>query len=195
MNEDQNRFETVFECDLEAISDTVSLCVAYIEGQIGQQDLELGVSTRIKWVITEMLTNAIKHSAVEECLLTIRINDAQVFFEKKDSGKPLTLKNYASSGVADRGPITWPLQEEAFPQHFQVYHNGSESLTVLAESPNRVVFYIQEIESEEMPMLLLNTSEHFGLLILTKASDHFEYEYEPVTGINRFRSTFNLQGS
>jgi anti-sigma regulatory factor (Ser/Thr protein kinase) len=187
MKQDNNRFEIVFICDLEAISDMANLCIAHIESSLADKEIGLGLITRIKWVIMEMLTNAIKHSGMEECRLALTINDQQVILEKKDSGNPLAL-----SESTDRGKLQWPLKTGSFPARFPVYHNGTDSLSVLAHDANRATFFVEEIAEEAMPGLLLNTSEHFGLLILTKASDTFEYEYEPGSGINHFKSTFNL---
>ncbi|NIJ53655.1 anti-sigma regulatory factor [Dyadobacter arcticus] len=188
MNGYSDRFETIFKCDLEAVSDKVNLCIAHIEQSAAGNNIGLGVITRTKWVITEMLTNAIKHSDVEECLLTIRMNATQLLFEKKDNGNPLSLHR-----CDEDKKIVWPLESASFPKKIQVSHNGSESLWAVADDANHVIFYIQEIGDPAMPALLKDTNEHFGLLILTKASDTFEYHYEPESATNRFLSTFNLQ--
>ncbi|MCE6987650.1 anti-sigma regulatory factor [Dyadobacter sp. CY323] len=179
-------FDMVFKCDLEEVSNTVNLCIAQIEECVGEDRMDLGIITRIKWVVTELVTNAIKHSGVGECLMIIQSNEKELLIEKQEDGHPLTLTEYAIGKS-----VSWPIQHDLFPQVFQLYHNGSESLWVSAPDPSRAVFHVKELGIPHIPELLADTSEHFGLLILTKASDAFEYRRE--AGINHFRSTFNLK--
>ena len=114
------------------------------------------------------------------------MDEQDLIVEKQENGQPFVLSEY-SSGKS----VSWPLPHDRFPQDFQLYHNGSESLWASAPDPNRAIFQIKELGKPNMPELLNDTSEHFGLLILTKASDAFEYLHD--SGVNHFRSTFNLK--
>jgi anti-sigma regulatory factor (Ser/Thr protein kinase) len=175
----------IFNCDLEAISDTVNLCVAEVEKHSEQLAADLGITTRIRWVITELLTNAIKHSGVDECVLTLFVDDEKVLFEKTDTGNQFQITEHNTNRL-----IGWPVEGRPLPGKLQVAHNGMESLWAEILTENKAAFFVTEVEEPTMPPLSQDTSEHFGLLILTKASDAFEYEYEADSKTNRFRCTF-----
>ncbi|WP_439554746.1 ATP-binding protein [Dyadobacter sp.] len=189
MMETRNKFEKVFRCDLQEISDMLNSCMDYVEqSRVRTNDLTEDVRARFKWVMTELLTNAIKHSGVPECVVLIVSDSEKLVLEKADSGLPLAIK-LENNG----GKVSWPLDSITPPVEFEIYQNGIESLRLSAPSINRAVFSVEEMESSSNPMISELTTEHFGLLILTKALDAFEYEYEPQTGTNTFRCTFKLK--
>ncbi|WP_221391802.1 anti-sigma regulatory factor [Dyadobacter sp. NIV53] len=141
----------------------------------------------MKWILIELLTNAVKHSGAERCELKITIKDKKLIIEKEDYGPPLTITDFDSGKK-----ISWPLNQDE-SVNFQVYHNGSDSLRIKCIGNNEAIFFIDQLENQEMPGLLADISEHFGLLIITKASDGFKYEFDQDSKINRFTSHFNLK--
>jgi anti-sigma regulatory factor (Ser/Thr protein kinase) len=184
MREDSDQITIVFKSNREGIPGTLNLCLNHIRQKVRRPPLDEEMMAKIKWVIMELLTNAVKHSGERESVLRIGFTMDAVILQKEDYGKPLALVGLG------RKKIMWPLEEMVRPLDFPIYHNGMDSLCVRTDESGRAVFFIEELAELEMPALLSDTSEHFGLLIMTKASDEFAYEYEPETGLNRFISTF-----
>lgn len=184
MREDSDQITIVFNSNREGIPGTLNLCLNHIRQKISGPPLDEDIMAKIKWVIMELLTNAVKHSGERESVLKITLTTDAVILQKEDYGKPLTLLGQ------DKKKIIWPLEDMVRPLDFPIYHNGMDSLCVRTDESGRAIFFIEELVELEMPALLSDTSEHFGLLIMTKASDEFAYEHEPDTGLNRFISTF-----
>lgn len=190
MKEESGKINIAFKCDREEIPGIVNLCLDHIRKETHVKPVGMLTLAKLKWIITELLTNAVKHSGMEECLLTFEHDTEQLVLEKEDTGKPLMLLENNSGKV-----ITWPLPALSEPLEFQIYHNGTDSLKVRSLEPDSAAFFVEQLEDVEMPGLLIDTSEHFGLLILTKASDEFTYTYDPIQKVNRFRSTIYLKNS
>lgn len=186
MREDSDQIKIVFKSNREEIPGTLNLCLDHIRHKAGEYQLHDGLMAKVKWVIMELLTNAVKHSGERETVLKIALTSQALILEKEDYGKPLVLMGQ------DKKKIMWPLEQMVRPVDFPIYHNGMDSLCVRTDESGRAIFFIEPLAELEMPALLSDTSEHFGLLIMTKASDELAYEYEPGSGLNRFISTFNL---
>ncbi|MGV3599936.1 MAG: ATP-binding protein [Dyadobacter fermentans] len=183
---EEDQIRIVFDCNREGIPGTLNVCLGHIREKAGITPLDDALMAKIKWVIMELLTNAVKHSGERESLLKIGFTGGAVVLEKEDYGKPLVLVGQ------DRKKIMWPLEDIVRPMDFPIYHNGMDSLCVRTDEAGRATFFIEQLDELEMPALLSDTSEHFGLLIMTKASDEFAYEHDPDSGVNRFISTFYL---
>jgi len=179
--------ELVLKCRMEEIPGILELCEGHIKEESAECSIEAVMLTKIKWVISEMLTNAVKHSGVDICRLKIIFSKKQLVIEKQDSGQPLILNNFDTGNK-----IIWPLQQQLENLNFQIYHNGMDSLRVRTDESDEATFFIDELLDVEMPALLTDISEHFGLLIITKASDKLTYKYDREKHMNRFRSHFNL---
>jgi anti-sigma regulatory factor (Ser/Thr protein kinase) len=189
MKEDSDYIRVVFRCHRDEIPGTVGICLDQIKTRVDSFSIDESVFSRIKWVVTELLTNAVKHSGEEESALIIKLNASKLKLEKEDFGKPLVLVGQ------DRQKIMWPLENVNTPIDFPIYHNGMDSLIVRTDQSGKAIFSVEDLPEMEMPALLSDTSEHFGLLIMTKASDEFTYEYDPITKVNRFVSLFNLKSN
>lgn len=181
-----DQIKIVFDCNREGIPGTLNVCLSHIRDKAGTPSLDEGLLAKIKWVIMELLTNAVKHSGERESVIKIGFSHDAVVLEKEDYGKPLVLV------AQDKKKIMWPLEDVVRPVDFPIYHNGMDSLCVRTDASGKATFFIEALAEMEMPALLSDTSEHFGLLIMTKASDEFAYEHHPATGLNRFISTFYL---
>jgi anti-sigma regulatory factor (Ser/Thr protein kinase) len=187
MKEDSEEIKIVFKCNREVIPGTVNACLDEIRKKTEPHSIDESILSRIKWVITELLTNAVKHSGQAESELNIRISDLELTLQKEDSGKPLNLT------AQDNKKIIWPIENLSKPIDFPIYHNGMDSLCVRTDDAGKAIFFIETMADMEMPGLLTDTSEHFGLLIMTKASDAFTYEYDSLNKLNRFVCLFNLK--
>ncbi|MCE7066065.1 ATP-binding protein [Dyadobacter sp. CY326] len=186
MDRDLDSVKVVFKCQREEIPGTVGICLNQIKEKTEGRSIDEAVLSRIKWAIAELLTNAVKHSGEPESALTIKIGADELVLEKEDSGKPLVLI------ALDKTQIAWPL-ENPLSVDFAIYHNGMDSLYVRTHQSGKAIFFVEELPEVLMPLLLSDTSEHFGLLIMTKAADEFTYEYDPLKKINRFMCLFNLK--
>jgi len=177
----------LFNNKKQGIPAVLEICVQYINEKSKAFPVELSLVHKMKWVISEMLSNSLKHSGTDECILTISASADYILIEKKDSGKPLILTEQ-SSGTK----IEWPLSAISNID-CEIYHNGMDSLRVLSEDTCKATFYTENLNDASMPDLLFNISEHFGLLIITKSCDRFIYEYDPETNTNLFKSYFTLK--
>lgn len=178
----------IFHNKAEGLASVVRSCVEYIEEQNEFLGVPAAFHSKIKWAITELLINGAKHSGSEKSRLNLKFTESDLTIEKVDSGNPLALK--VNEGTQK---LQWPLPETFTNQHFEVYRNGMDSLRVFTESEKSAFFIVEELEDEEMPLLLVNTSEHFGLMIIAKSSDQFTYAYESKSGKNIFSIRFDYK--
>jgi anti-sigma regulatory factor (Ser/Thr protein kinase) len=174
----------IFHHQAEGLASVVRSCVQYIEEQNELLGVPQDIHAKIKWIITELLINGIKHSGSEKSTLNFKFSDTGLVIEKEDEGSPLQLT--VNGGTQN---LLWPLEKHLIHEHFEVYRNGMDSLEVYTENEKAAIFKIREAEEEEMPILLINTSEHFGLMIIAKASDHFSY-FMDSSGKNIFHIHF-----
>ncbi|QRQ99578.1 ATP-binding protein [Dyadobacter sandarakinus] len=188
MNESPHKIEFQFQSTRENIPGILRNCLEHIRQQTQFEPIDEEVLSKIKWVITEMLTNAVKHSGVDQCMLTIHLDTGKLVLEKEDQGEPLTLVETPGGNK-----VIWPLAQLNGNVNFQIYHNGEESLRVRTNNAKTAFFFTEQLEGNHAPELFFDTSEHFGLLIMVKASEEFTYEYDPESRTNRFRTTFNLK--
>ncbi|MBE9463121.1 anti-sigma regulatory factor [Dyadobacter subterraneus] len=179
----------IFHNKAEGLASVVRSCVEYIEEQNEFLGVPIAMHSKIKWAITELLINGAKHSGSEKSRLNLIFTETSLTIEKEDYGNPLGLK-------VDEGTrrLQWPLPENVLNQQFEVYRNGMDSLRVYTEDEKSAFFIVEEMEDEEMPLLLVNTSEHFGLMIIAKASSRFTYAFESKTGKNIFSIQFDYSG-
>lgn len=128
-----------------------------------------------KFILTELLTNAIKHANTHEVTLNIEFTDKFVKFEKQDFGKPLILPHIKNKQFEDALIVTADVMHTLYAvdkdgvAYFYCHENASPSIDADNDFP-----------------------EHFGLLIITKAADEFSYHYDSANKINTFTATINL---
>jgi anti-sigma regulatory factor (Ser/Thr protein kinase) len=147
--------------------------VNYLSCQLSPQQAAPGVLFKAKFIVTELLTNALKHSAVSNAKLDVVIKDTSLEIIKTDTGQPLPL--------ATNGSLT-PGSKTAISQDFM------HQLYALQMPSGEVRFSCEETVFDTPDVSQIN--EHFGLLIITKTADEFVYWYdEPV---NVFCAKLNL---
>jgi hypothetical protein len=176
----------VFHNATENLNSVLKSCMNYIDEKKEVLPVPVTIHPQIKWTITELLLNGTKHAGTAESNLTLKLNVKSLVIKKEDSGNPLRLKVNEPPGE-----LSWPLQDSLLRQEFEIYHNGMDSLRVFTENRDTAVFRVAEIEDIAMPQLLGNTSEHFGLMIIAKSSDHFSYLYDRHAKRNIFSVTFD----
>jgi hypothetical protein len=184
MNQFQKCF--IFQHESGDLSLLIRKCLTFIEGQMKLYLIPADVLPKIQWVITELLINGKKHSGVAESNLIFEFNETSLSVIREDLGRPLSV--YVDEGST---VLTWPLGNDSLDRQFEIYRNGMDSLRIYTENEEKAVFQVTELEDIAMPLLLTNTSEHFGLMIIAKASDRFSYSYDQELRKNIFKTTFN----
>ncbi len=128
-----------------------------------------------KFILTELLTNAIKHANTHEVKLNIEIKDGMVKFEKKDHGNPLILPEVKNDQFENAIIVTADVMHT-------LYAVEKDGVAYFYCHENTVPF----IDTEN------DFPEHFGLLIITKATDEFSYHYDSETNLNTFTATVSI---
>jgi hypothetical protein len=138
-----------------------------------------GVSFKIEVILIELLTNGIKHAGTKETFLDITIDDESIHIDKKDFGNRYHPGNITSLLIHDPG------YKELLTK------DGLHSMYAVVESDTQIKFVCEEVDDETV-LDVSNLMEHFGLLIITKASDNFTYQYDIAKGLNTFSVLISL---
>lgn len=128
------------------------------------------IGRKIKLILVELVTNSIKHSEDPHAEIRLTINHPQLTIEKVDVGLQIKFKS------ADQIPF------EEVNKTIKVDFTEVSSLHIKIVDPYRFRFldaYQENMGIEQLP-------EHFGLYIITMASDSFEYQHDPRSKENTF---------
>jgi hypothetical protein len=185
MKEYQLQQSSVYQHHLGDLSSLIRKCWDFLDRSSDFKPVPDDVRSKIQWTVTELLLNGTKHSGVAESSLRIVLYENGLLILKEDSGNPLRIN-------VREDTLLWPLPAVHVGQRFEVYQNGMDSLRIFTVSENKVEFYVTELDDIQMPRLLSSTSEHFGLMIIAKASDGFSYSYDHTAGLNIFSAVFNF---
>lgn len=128
-----------------------------------------------KIILTELLTNALKHSFSRYTLIDVTVEDHSIIITKSDHGMPLSLITYANSSET-RIPIT---------------HDILHTLYAIPEGKDAIRFGCEESTMKDLDEVQ-QIVEHFGLIIITKAADKFVYHYCAQTKANKFTVRLNF---
>lgn len=130
---------------------------------------------KAKVIVTELLTNSLKHAGVNSTIIDVKINEYDLSILKIDFGNPLSLiqKNY---------PVNTKI-----PISNDILH----TLYAILDSGKNINFFCDEINMDDV-LAVENIVEHFGLLIITKAADKFIYYYNEQTKENLFEVTLKF---
>jgi len=125
-------------------------------------------------ILTELITNSLKHSGSSNTSMHIAIKGTDIVIIKTDVGKPLSLVNNKTEGKV---PIT---------------NDILHTLYAVTEATNQLYFVCEENKMEDI-LVIDDIVEHFGLLIITKASDNFTYNYDHTTKCNIFKVILTIE--
>lgn len=133
-----------------------------------------------KIVVTELLTNAIKHSGPSETMLRVVFNNtSEVTIEKTDFGNRFNPGNKISRLKTTGENIV------------QLSKDSMHSIYAVKEENNFIKFVCEDRSDDNTPNVNA-IEEHFGLLIITKAADEFTYHYDEQSGLNTFTTVLKL---
>jgi hypothetical protein len=130
---------------------------------------------RCKVIITELLTNAIKHAGGGSTLFDIEVDDRCLIIQKTDNGAPLYLLNLHSHSST-----------EDIANKKLISADPLNSLFAAWESESRIRFSCEEGSTDEF-LSVDQVMEHFGILIITRSSNEFTYFYNKQTNSNIFK--------
>ena len=136
---------------------------------------------KLKWVLTELVTNAYKHSGQSEALLRILFHNDGLHIIKEDKGKPL---NFCLPGGET---ICWPVADSYYNSEINVFHDELNILNAFINDTGNVVFSLKQ-KTTSGADALHGMNEHFGLIIIARVCDTFTYTFEQESGKNIFTS-------
>ncbi|MEO7214399.1 ATP-binding protein [Mucilaginibacter sp.] len=143
--------------------------------------------TKVKLVLMELLTNALKHSDGGKTEIELYLDPENITIKKNDTGNPLVVY---SGGIKHEWPL--PGNHQA-GRTVCVYSWNGCNLSIALKNNCRAEFLVEETGPEQTD--LLNLPEHFGLMIIARACSSFEYEFEIDTCKNEFTAVIPLAGS
>jgi anti-sigma regulatory factor (Ser/Thr protein kinase) len=178
----------VFNNKSETISDVRNSCVSFIRDELPcPPDSEL--LSRLKWTLTELLTNAVKHTNRPESIILITLGPSEVIVEKQDTGDPLKILDSELNQT-----ICWPIPIQSNHTRHILYSSGNESLAAHIQTNGTAIFVVEENQiGENTDQLFIDISEHFGLLIIAKSATEFFYRYDKDARVNSFICKFKYQ--
>jgi anti-sigma regulatory factor (Ser/Thr protein kinase) len=125
---------------------------------------------KTKIIVTELLTNSIKHSEGNSTLIDIEAKDGTLTIIKTDHDMPLDIIKPTGQGNRKK-LITSDFLHTLFAVH---------------EQDNQVQFICEENSLDDI-LMINDIVEHFGLLIITKSANKFTYTYDCAARANIFR--------
>lgn len=154
--------------------------IAYLEEHTSLDDV---TASKVRMVLVELLTNAIKHSGNKGTDIGIELCKDRIIITKTDEGYPLNI-------FADGVDLNWPLPGiHHGGRIINVYGDGNLLLKGLLEGNCVVKFFVKEGSVEEN---INNLPEHFGLMIMAQVSDSFTYEFDINNCSNKFKASITL---
>jgi len=173
--------EFVFTAKSEQLYPLLKGIIDTIKTTIGP-DFSDSLEGRCRMIITELLTNALKHSNISESLITLVIDKTKITISKSDSGSPFYL-----NACGDRDAMKWPVEVSLSNSEIIIYEDDMCILKGSIKSPFKINFYTEDLPVQ-IPPRPKNLLEHFGLMILTKSSDSFTYHYDSENKTNTFQA-------
>lgn len=167
--------EYIFNNSTEDLFPLVDNIMSDVSSSVQEIAARISAKAILKQIIIELLTNGIKHSNTSETYLAIRIKGRKMEVIKRDKGREFAVNGYGK----------WPLDKMYVGEEITVHRSDFSAVTAIVESPNEITFHI-----EEYPIVKItgesDFNSHYGLLILTKASERFSYSYNVSDHSNNF---------
>lgn len=142
------------------------------------------IAFKSKVIVSELLTNTIKHTQQQTMLLEVTIYDKELRFTRRDHSAPLHFP-----ANTNREPLIWPLDPTQYPEAIVVYEDDLNALWV-AVTAEGAIFSVTPKPAEECNINSLH--EHFGLLLVALSSNRFTYVFHPDTQENIFTAMIQL---
>ena len=137
------------------------------------------LSFKMEMVMTELLTNALKHVKDAETCIRIYLDDNYLTIEKTDFGTQFNPHNFADIFKQTPG------------YKILLTHDDLNSVYAVLEM-NDTVRFICEQKKNKNGIDINNIGEHFGMIIISRAAEVFTYHYDTASGLNRFNVRMRL---
>ena len=163
-----------FDNSAERLVGSLEYMLEHIAGNIPARADAEDILFKSKVIITELLTNGIKHAGNNNTSFEIETYPDCLVIRKTDLGTPLYLVE------PDHQPAL------AGENKKLISADMLNSLYAIWESENHIRFASEEGTFNEV-LPVEQVMEHFGILIITCSSDEFTYTYDKHTQSNTFR--------
>lgn len=173
----ENRFD--LPNTTQSLIASLKQILEFINSHLPPHALADNINFKAKIIVTELLTNALKHSGKSETSIQIQIDDENISIEKTDGGNPFNPNNLTSLLNNFKG------------HKAQLSGDAVHSIYALVESENQVRFICEENSGDNPDVN--DIMEHFGLLIITKSADEFTYHYDHSSMVNTFNVRLKLR--
>ncbi|RZA00773.1 MAG: hypothetical protein EOP47_13000 [Sphingobacteriaceae bacterium] len=152
---------------------SVKLVLDHIDQQLAGLEYKHEIYFKTKSIVTELLTNAIKHAGTKSVTIHIITDNEYLTIKKNEHGEPFPLVKDSSPG-------------EKKKLSFDIMH----SLYAINESNNTLKFIVEDnaIDKPDID----GVAEHFGLLIVTKCAEQFIYYYDEDNKLNTFTAKLRI---
>jgi anti-sigma regulatory factor (Ser/Thr protein kinase) len=137
------------------------------------------LSFKVEMVMTELLTNALKHVKDAETCIRIYLDDNYLSIEKTDFGSQFNPNNFAD------------IFKQA-PGHKILLTNDDLNSVYAVLEMNYTVRFICEQEKNKNGIDINGVGEHFGIIIICRAAEAFTYHYDTASGLNKFNVRMRL---
>ena len=137
-----------------------------------------------KLILTELVTNAIKHAHTNDFNLVVGIESDLVKITRIENGNPFSL---FSEGRA----LEWPLAASYIGKPVMILKDKMSNISAVIKDYYDIEFKLEEYSKDE-EVVIDTLLEHFGLIIITKLSDKFNYSYDPNNHLNIFEATIKF---
>jgi len=137
--------------------------------------VDVALERKIKLILVELVTNSIKHSTDTNGSIKFTINHPNITIQKVDRGLQIAFTQQSL-----------PFKEVNKTIKVSFSEQNNHQIKIL--DPYKFKFldpYKEEITLDYLP-------EHFGLYIITLASDSFIYQYDPESNENSFIVLLNI---
>jgi len=163
-----------FDNSAEKLVGSLEYMLEHIAGNLPARADAEDILFKSKVIITELLTNGIKHAGNSNTWFEIEIYPDCLVIRKNDKGTPLYLVD----------PDHLP--KVADENKKLISADMLNSLYAIWESENHIRFASEEGSFDEV-LPVEQVMEHFGILIITCSSDEFTYTYDRLSHTNTFR--------
>lgn len=169
-----------FDNKIQSIQPLMYEVISFIKENVSAERYAVKVN-KCRHVIVELLTNAVKHSGVENSVLNVDIGDDVINIRKTDNGKPFYIKEYGQ----------FPLHASFVGEQIEIHKDELYCIYAIVDSPCSLLFEVVEYPIHS-PEQIMEMEEHYGLLILLKSSSSVRYSFREVDGLNNFDISVSL---
>lgn len=168
--------------DKGRLTATLDSILTYLHEILENSNNRNGIFLRSKWIVTELFTNASKHSNNAVIRFDIKIENATLQITKSDHGEPFSVsingeRKYFPADFAEK--------------HTYLLHKDDLSILYAAVNDGTLSFCVED-NTDIADIAIPEIYEHFGLIIITKSSDKFIYKYDSSTETNIFTASIVL---